>query len=474
MPGASLVDLIKAVVRSPSRHDMLCILSNANKVVSMNWARYEQTTRQDVWDAVKDLAEHIKNNAVSKHIILFGADVSLFEGAAFPDDYRRIQVDILNMLSLVGLNAGTGMEPHYGDFGRFRGKLDRNWHIQGVYREEACAFIGAVLAATSSLMVVDTGPSEPEPSSSSMALEASSSSPLIGIGSLDGGGHVNRARQTFSFDLLQESPEKESWIKIGRERGYRWPRCAEQTSLKVVLCPVDAEEGTVLVCTSGDKQTEAQTHLTCQMLHSLGWKPHIIVGVGQADMPPTSWKVGCKATLAWYVSVMPQILACAEALGNEECLMVAEDSLWPSDLLTPQLVYEKLARRKKALWLAALMPPKEYKHVLGDIDISARAPAGSKCFCGNKDFWRNVDFLFDVTDKNWSTDAIFQTMVGLCELELVHPFLGATMPHVSMRTGHVSSHGLAAANIAGTLLPLPSGWKKSLGPMMASGKIFEC
>ena len=163
-----------------------------------------------MWDAVKDLAEHIKNNAVSKHIILFGADVSLFEGAAFPDDYRRIQVDILNMLSLVGLNAGTGMEPHYGDFGRFRGKLDRNWHIQGVYREEACAFIGAVLAATSSLMVVDTGPSEPEPSSSSMALEASSSSPLIGIGSLDGGGHVNRARQTFSFDALQESPEKES------------------------------------------------------------------------------------------------------------------------------------------------------------------------------------------------------------------------------------------------------------------------
>ena len=97
---------------------------------------------------------------------------------------------------------------------------------------------------------------------------------------------------------------------------------------------------------------------------------------------------------------MPQILACAEALGNEECLMVAEDSLWPSDLLTPQLVYNQLARRKKALCLAALMPPQKYEHILGDTDISAKAAAGSKCFCGNKDFWRNVDFLFNVTDKN--------------------------------------------------------------------------
>ena len=80
--------------------------------------------------AVYHLAEHIQNNTVSKHLILFGADVSLFEGAPFPDDYRRIQQDMLNMLSYMGLNAGTGMESHYGDFGRFKSKLDRHWHMQ--------------------------------------------------------------------------------------------------------------------------------------------------------------------------------------------------------------------------------------------------------------------------------------------------------------------------------------------------------
>ena len=86
LPGACLLTLIQAVVRTPSRHDTLCILSNANKVVEMNWTQYDQTARHAVWGAVQLLAEHIKNNAVSKHIILFGADVDLFPGVPFPDD----------------------------------------------------------------------------------------------------------------------------------------------------------------------------------------------------------------------------------------------------------------------------------------------------------------------------------------------------------------------------------------------------
>ena len=128
-----------------------------------------------------------------------------------------------------------------------------------------------------------------------------------------------------------------------------WPRRSKQTSLKVVLCPVDAEEGTVLVCTSGDKQTEAQTHLTCQMLYSLGWRPHIINGVAKEAFPPKSWKIGCRATFAWYVSRMPEILVCAEDLGTNECLMVVEDSCWPSDCLTPQRMYEELQKQEEGI-----------------------------------------------------------------------------------------------------------------------------
>ena len=251
-PGASLDDLIEKVIGSGRRHDTLCIISNANKVVSMKWIEYLKTTREDVWKAVYHLAEHIQNNTVSKHLILFGADVSLFAGAPFPDDYRRIQQDILNMLSYMGLNAGTGMESHYGDFGRFKSKLDRNWHIQGAYRDEAEAYLQAILAATSS----------------------STTSPPLGVVDIvpsksDGGRHFSRVRQT-----LIVNTEKERWIEYGRQRSYMWPRCSKQTSFKVVVYPVDAEEGTVLVCTSGDKQTEAQTHLTCQMLYFLMEAPY--------------------------------------------------------------------------------------------------------------------------------------------------------------------------------------------------------
>ena len=69
-----------------------------------------------------------------------------------------------------------------------------------------------------------------------------------------------------------------------------------------------------------------------------------------------------------------------------------------------------MQKRKKALWLAALLQPKVYSHKVGDTDVSARAVAGSKCFCGDKAFWRNVDTLFNTSDKNSSTDSSFQMM----------------------------------------------------------------
>ena len=225
-----------------------------------------------------------------------------------------------------------------------------------------------------------------------MTPEASSSSSLIKMGSLaDGGRHFSRVRQT-----LIVNAETERWIECGRLRSYMWPRCSEQTSFRVVVCPVDAEEGTVLVCTSGDKHTKAQTRLTCQMLHSLGWRPHVIDGVAEEAFPPKSWKVGCRATFAWYVPLMPQILACAEDLGRSGCLMVVEDSCWPSDCLTPQRVYEELRERKKALWLAALLKPKMYRYMVGDTTVSAFAVAGRTCFFGRCSRFAMLDIFCKV------------------------------------------------------------------------------
>ena len=148
-------------------------------------------------------------------------------------------------------------------------------------------------------------------------------------------------------------------------------------------------------------------------------------------------------------------------------MAVAEDSLWPSNLLTPQRVYEELQKRKKALWLAALLQPKMYFHTVGDVPVPARAVAGSKCLCGNKDFWWAVDELFTTSDTNSSTDSIFQMMVGLKKLELVYPFLGATMPHISQRLRQVGTHRLTSHEVRGTLLPLPQGWETGLHSMLS-------
>lgn len=267
--------------------------------------------------------------------------------------------------------------------------------------------------------------------------------------------------RTFNFHALQRNIVKQDWITKGSENGFEWPIC-RSTLLNVVLCPVDNAEGTVLVCTSGDKLTEAQTRVTCQMLHSLGWRPHVITGIAREAMPPKKWKIGCRATFAWYAALMPQILACAGALGKDECLMVAEDSCWPSDSLTPQRVHDELQKRGKALWLAALLRPKTNTHRVGATDVSARAVAGSKCFCGDSAFWRDVNTLFNATDKNHTTDSIFQIMVGLGKLDLVHPFLGATLPHVSMRAANVHSHNLASSDIDGKLLQLPHDFEQHL------------
>ena len=149
MPGASLVEIIEKVVDCPHSYHTLCIISMANKVVDMDWKFYEETTRTEVRRAITTLANHIKDKRVSKHLILFGADVALFEGAANPEAYRLIQNDTLDMLRSVGLNVGTGMEIEYGNFGQFKDKLDEMWHIRGSHRDEAVAFLGKVLAATS-------------------------------------------------------------------------------------------------------------------------------------------------------------------------------------------------------------------------------------------------------------------------------------------------------------------------------------
>ena len=93
-PGASLHELIAQVMGSGRPHGTLCIVSNANKVVEMQWTRYCETSRHDVWKAVYRFAGHIRKGSILSHLVLFGTHVTLFKGAPFPKDYCFIQRDI--------------------------------------------------------------------------------------------------------------------------------------------------------------------------------------------------------------------------------------------------------------------------------------------------------------------------------------------------------------------------------------------
>ena len=59
---------------------------------------------------------------------------------------------------------------------------------------------------------------------------------------------------------------------------------------------------------------------------------------------------------------------------------------------------------------------------VGDVPVPVRAVAGSKCLCGNKDFWWAVDELFTTSDKNSSTDSIFQIKSFPVKSELSNRF----------------------------------------------------
>ena len=116
----------------------------------------------------------------------------------------------------------------------------------------------------------------------------------------------------------------------------------------------------------------------------------------------------------------------------------------------------------KGLWLAACRRPRNYRHEFCGHYIESRASGGSKCISGHSDFWRTVDEIFNGVQKCWTTDAIFQLLVGLDRMHFQHPLLGATLPHFSERTQSIASHGLIRANLAADLLPLPNTWEETI------------
>ena len=155
---------------------------------------------------------------------------------------------------------------------------------------------------------------------------------------------------------------------------------------------------------------------------SMCWRPIVVYGLKPDDSPPKAWKIGCLASVAWQAALMPKILHFVrQHLRPEELLIVAEDSVWPTDACTPTLV-SKLHDQgwgdrngPYGLWLGAARGPHNVELHFGDshIRIKTVATNGCKLMAGTADFWFLVDEFFQKLDKDWTSDAVFQLLTGI-------------------------------------------------------------
>ena len=241
-----------------------------------------------------------------------------------------------------------------------------------------------------------------------------------------------------TIEQLPDNQEKKEWYEIGVERGYAWAFPPPNRDIED-LCYGDYlldNDNLAVVCTAGTTAVQAQCAELTVALRGLGWKVLVIRGVHPNDMPPKSWKIGCKASFAWWAQLAPTIVRIATALPCHKPFLVCEDSMWPTTACTPRNLAGIYTG--KPLWLGCYLKPRLYRHWFAGVSYAGRSAAGAKLFLGDATFWTLVNLMFRKTDKGFCTDAVFQTLVGMEKLKFVYPVYGTTRAHWSERCAQLA------------------------------------
>ena len=93
--------------------------------------------RNATWKLIYEFASYMHTHEISFTCVI-GGDASMWDGAG--PNFPLIQWDIRNMWRELGCETYTGMESDIG-LEDFRDKVDRNWHIQQQYKEQAVDWI---------------------------------------------------------------------------------------------------------------------------------------------------------------------------------------------------------------------------------------------------------------------------------------------------------------------------------------------
>jgi len=116
---------------------------------------------------------------------------------------------------------------------------------------------------------------------------------------------------------------------------------------------------TVMLLTSGKPQTVENYCRTSMMFHRLGFDCIKVMGHRFDDKStmPEGAKLpkGRRGLLAWMLCFLPKLAALTEKLDDNEYILIAEDSCWPTTDCTPELV-SNLTRKFGNLWLGYRRP----------------------------------------------------------------------------------------------------------------------
>merc|ERR1712032_88656 len=115
---------------------------------------------------------------------------------------------------------------------------------------------------------------------------------------------------------MGDDEEKKGWRTEGVNRKYRWANPLVNNAIEDLRSGKFLAKGDSLavVCTAGTAESREQCSELVMALTELGWRVLVIQGVHPDDLPPKSWKIGCKASFAWWAQLAPTIQTIAAAL----------------------------------------------------------------------------------------------------------------------------------------------------------------
>lgn len=199
------------------------------------------------------------------------------------------------------------------------------------------------------------------------------------------------------------------------------------------------------------------------MLQRLGFSTLFVAGIDGSFLlphPRTHW--------AWALAFLPKvILLCGcSGLNDDDAVLLAENSCWPTNCCTPPRVREVLHQAAAAgalgSWIGyggCIGKWRTFQSTLDatgcfvDVPGNCQAPRGSKLFVGTVRYLKVLQATFERAPADWFVDTVHQCMVASGLLSVKRPALAASMVHFSVRCNReVQDKELPEQSLEGQLL----------------------